>query len=775
MEPLPSAESNRRKKKTRTLLVLAALTLSFAACTRSPSYYLDKGNRQFAQKQYDEAALNYRHAIQIAPQLGEAYYRVGLTDLRLSHARDAYQDLSRAVELLPDRDDAKVALGDLILTTFLANSARPKALYDRFALLSDQLLAKNPKSYDGLRFKGYLSLIDKKLADAEKFFQMANESKRMQPDVVLAWTSVLFLDNQPEQGEELAFKLIESDKTYGPIYDELFRQYSLLKRPGDAENILKAKARNNPRDARSLIQLATYYARTSREQEMQTVLKQMLDDPAAFPQAHLLVGDLYSRMHRWEAADQEYRQGAQANPKEKISYLKRIVDLWLAQGKGEQAAQVAGEILKEQPSDEAAKAVQASLLLASRKPEKVTEAASQFQALVTGNPENPVWRLNLGLALMAKGDAAGASRELREAIKRRSDFLRPRMALADLSQAQGDYNAALRYDDEILAIDPRQNTVRLQRAAILIDAGRYTEARNELMNLKTVFPNEVEFQSAALDLRQKNFKQAETRFRKLLELDHGNVRVLTGLVQTYLAQKQFETALVLLLEEVNRAPKPDQVRPLLADTALGLGRYDIALDQYERLLQGNPDSAPLHLRLAAAYRLKGDLSSAIDHLRKASALAPKDATSFALLGGALTLAGRKSEAMESLRHSLQLKPDNAAVMNDLAFLIVESGGRLDEALALAEKAVRMAPQQPNLTDTLGWIYFKRNSIDIALQIFRGLARKYPGNPEFRYHFGLALLQKGDRATAKAELKAALSSKPSAQLRQNIEAALVKIG
>src|SRR5207248_871255 len=114
-----------------------------------------------------------------------------------------------------------------------------------------------------------------------------------------------------------------------------------------------------------------------------------------------------------------------------------------------------------------------------------------------------------------------------------------------------------------------------------------------------------------------------------------------------------------------------------------------------------------------------------------------------------------------------------SVMNNLAFVIVDSGGNLDEALSLAQKALQKWPQQPNLVDTLGWIYFKKNLNDSALQVFRGLALKYPDNANFHYHFGMALLQKGDKETARTELKSGLSKKPSAETRQNIETALAR--
>ncbi|HXA63756.1 MAG TPA: tetratricopeptide repeat protein [Bryobacteraceae bacterium] len=758
----------------KALPVLAAM-VAVAGCGRSSSYYLAKGRELSAKQQYAEAALNFRKAVQKDSRSGEAYYQLGLTEIRLNQRREAFQDLSRALALLPGQDGVKVTLADFSFNAYVADRTRPKMLYDQVTRLSDQLIAANPKSYDGLRLKGYLAASDKKFKDAEEFFHRANSAKPLSPEMMLMWTEVLFQDNQQAEGEKLARQLIDSNKGYGPIYDELFAHYLLVKKSTEAEEILKAKVNNNPSDAGAALQLAAFYLGASRETEMNGVLKGMLNNPAAFPQAQLQVGDFYERMQHWDDALQQYEAGAKANPKEKIIYLKRITNVWLAQGKGEQALQEINEIRKQEPSDEGAQAVQASLLLRSGKPEKIVEAVLLFQGLVKRSPENATWRFNLGRALAAQPDSSGAKREFLEAAKRKPNFLPPRIALAEQSQAEGDYLSALRYANDVLAIDPDRPAVRLIRAVSLINTGNEAKARGELLKLQQIFPKEVELQLAVLDLKQKKFEEAEIGFGKLLQQDPGNTRALSGFVQTEAAQDQLEKALQLLRQELSKSPNSEVVGLLFADAEVSAGKLDPAIEQYQRLVAMNPRSAQYHLSLGRAYQLKGELFKAIPEIREAGRLAPKDPVPPALLAHTMIAAGQTREAMNGLRHALELRPENAALMNDLAYLLVDSGGNLDEALALAQKAVRAAPEEPEMADTLAWIYVKKNLNESALQILRGLVGKYPDRPNFRYHFGMALLAAGNGASAKREFNSALSMNPPADLRQNIKTALAKIG
>ena len=93
----------------KALPVLAAM-VAVAGCGRSSSYYLAKGRELSAKQQYAEAALNFRKAVQKDSRSGEAYYQLGLTEIRLNQRREAFQDLSRALALLPGQDGVKVTL-----------------------------------------------------------------------------------------------------------------------------------------------------------------------------------------------------------------------------------------------------------------------------------------------------------------------------------------------------------------------------------------------------------------------------------------------------------------------------------------------------------------------------------------------------------------------------------------------------------------------------------------------------------------------------------------
>src|SRR5579864_771332 len=437
---------------TATTILWCALTVFTTSCVQSSQGYLTKGNQSFAAGKNEEAILNYKKAIQKDARFGEAYYRLALAELKTGNGRDAYAALVSASRLLPDHMDIKASLADLLLLSYARDGTRPVSFYKQLSTLADEFLAKDKQSYDGLRIKAYLAWSDGRFKEAEDLFSRANAAKPMTPDLVVAWVQALLLDGQDAQAEQLAHQLIQTHKDAAAIYEVLYRHYRSQNRLADAENVLRTKVNNNPQEIDYVLQLATFYAGNGKRDQMTAVLKPLLSDAKTHPTAYLKVGDFYLALHDWPEAMRQYEAGEQANPKEKSLYLKRIADAWLLQGKGDQAASVMGEILKEQPKDVTAKAVNAALLLKTGKPDKIKTAVTDLQELLKRQPENVVLRFTLARALLANGDLEGARAKFQEVLNKQPRNLPAILALAEFSFAKKDYAQTLQYANLALSI-----------------------------------------------------------------------------------------------------------------------------------------------------------------------------------------------------------------------------------------------------------------------------------------------------------------------------------
>ena len=137
--------------------------------------------------------------------------------------------------------------------------------------------------------------------------------------------------------------------------------------------------------------------------------------------------------------------------------------------------------------------------------------------------------------------------------------------------------------------------------------------------------------------------------------------------------------------------------------------------------------------------------------------------------------GAREQARKEYEIVIQLQPENATALNNLAYLEAEEGVDLDQALAHAQRAQQKLPGNLDVQDTLALVYIRKNLTNDGIRMLRDLVSQRPDSAPFHLHLALALYQKGDRSWAKRELEAALRHQPSAKEQNQIRELLAKVG
>jgi tetratricopeptide (TPR) repeat protein len=767
-------------KRSTLLRCLPLLLLVLASCSRDPKVqaqrYVDNGNKFFAKAKYKEAAIMYRKALTKDQRYGEAYYRLALADLQLGSLSEAVGMLRRSVDLQPDNKDAAVQLANIYLFASTQDEKNGAQLLEEAADLAAKLLAKDPKSYEGHRLSGQIALVKKDPKTAIEELRIANQIKPNQSEVVLAYYEALIRDKQEPAAEKLARDFISQEKTFAAIYDRLYLQYMTDKRFNDAEQILKLKTENNPKSANYLLQLAAHYVVVNRRPDMETVMHKLNDDKQ-FPEGHLLAGDFYFfRMRDFEQARLQYEAGMTALPKDKLVYQKRLVELYANTGSNVQANQLVDTLLKENPKDSDVIAMHAALLLNGGKPEQVNQAVVDLQGLVAKNPGNHLLRFNYARALLAKGQLEPARLQLEDAIKARPDFVAARELLARVYLAKPDAAKALQTSDELLQLDKTNLTGHLTRSAALLALGTMDKARQELDLISRLFPQnpDARYQVGLLAWQDKDFKKAEQVFGALYKDNPKDTRGLFGITETLASQNRLDDAIKVLQKAAAAEPDRVDLKLGVANFYVRAQRYDEAIAIYTAALEKQPNNADLLFRLGETYRRKGDINLAAETFRKSSQAAPNSTLPLLSLGMILETIGPADQAKAVYEQILKLDPNHAVALNNLAYRKAEEGQDLDSALTMAQRAHQIAPNATAMADTLGWIYIKRNMSSDAERIFKDLVIKEPTNAMFHYHYGMALMQKGDKTSARHELETALRNKPPKEEAGKIQDLLTKL-
>ncbi|MCX7661500.1 MAG: tetratricopeptide repeat protein [Candidatus Omnitrophica bacterium] len=126
------------------------------------------------------------------------------------------------------------------------------------------------------------------------------------------------------------------------------------------------------------------------------------------------------------------------------------------------------------------------------------------------------------------------------------------------------------------------------------------------------------------------------------------------------------------------------------------------------------------------------------------------------------------EAEEEFKELLRLNPDDHIVLNALGYLYAENGINLDEAEILIKKALEFEPNNGAYRDSLGWVYYQKSQLDLAIKELERAAELLE-DPVIYEHLGDAYFKVGQILKAKDCWSKALELNPSnLELKKKLE-------
>jgi len=186
----------------------------------------------------------------------------------------------------------------------------------------------------------------------------------------------------------------------------------------------------------------------------------------------------------------------------------------------------------------------------------------------------------------------------------------------------------------------------------------------------------------------------------------------------------------------------------------------------------------LVIRASALLATGGDRDAARVALEEATKNAPNVAPFELQLALLYEQTGQFDRAAERYQRVLDVQPNNAIALNNLAYALAVRLKSPAEALPLAKRAAAGAPNDGTVLDTLAWIeHLLGDDATAAKQIAQAVARA-PGNSEVRLHAAIIYAARGARAVSEIELKEALRLNPSLETRdevRQVRSALAKLG
>lgn len=354
---------------------------------------------------------------------------------------------------------------------------------------------------------------------------------------------------------------------------------------------------------------------------------------------------------------------------------------------------------------------------------------------------------------IAQGALAAEREDIALEEVRKAQALRPEWEAAVLFEAQilqrkSNPEAIARLARHLERY-PNSRDIRLNFARALVVEQRIAEARGEFQKLLSDYPanTEVIYSVALLALQSNELGVAETNLRRLLELnyrDKNGVRMYLGQI----AEEQSRVSDALRwYGEVESGEQYLQAQIRYAQVLGKQGNLDQARSHLRQLAEQNSgQSVPLVLAEAQLLREANQVKEAFQLLGKALDGQPENPD---LLYDYAMLAERidRVDILESsIRKVIAVRPDNAHAYNALGYSLADRNVRLDEARELIEMALKLAPRDYYIIDSMGWVLYRMGQNAEAVHYLR---QAFSGRPdaEIAAHLGEVLWVSGERAEA----------------------------
>ena len=136
--------------------------------------------------------------------------------------------------------------------------------------------------------------------------------------------------------------------------------------------------------------------------------------------------------------------------------------------------------------------------------------------------------------------------------------------------------------------------------------------------------------------------------------------------------------------------------------------------------------------------------------------------------------GEWDKAEKDLLKSLEVNPDQAYVINYLAYSWIEQGVKIEKSLNMLERANELRSNDPYITDSLGWALFKLERYKEAKDYLQLAVKLMPADPIVNDHFGDVLWKNGNKIQARYYWNYVLGlEKTESKLRKIVEEKLTK--
>ena len=760
------------------IIIIIGLFFLFSGCSllksdeeQAEDFY-HSGMTKMESNQLKSAIIEFKNAISKNPGLAKAHFQLGLAYVASHQILSGFMQMRTAVRIDPQNDAFLKTYSNLLFEhhyysdaakyfeklierkqeteglLLLLGTARLKAKHFKKAIETfNQIIIKQPNNVPariGLADALYnLNQINEAQKTLEETASTAKDNIEAQIALAGFYEKRKMYDLAKEKLRQIVHRfpnIGESHVAYG--------QYRVRREQlKDAYNISEMALKLGIQHP-TLYHIKAYFEYKNGEEK--TALKDYEEAVKLFPEDKTsweFLGNYYRMTKDYAKARAIYQRALEKWPDTPGLQLD-IADMYYRDGRMKKAASILDPFLTEYPNNGRAHFLQGKLL---RKEGEKAEAKQQFLLAKKYDSDSADAFFYYGLSLFEERQYENAKEEITSALNLKPDSIKALMILAEIYYRINDDERALTTVNKVLGLQPGDLDATLLRGNVNAQMEDYRAAINDyqyVLARRTGTARE-RFKLAELYEAEGNLDKALKAYLAVADIYPDKSKPLAKMANIYLNRNQSKKAIGICNVFLKKMPGNLKIAMVKAHVLITSGQYTQARRLLEQLTKKHPESEELYLLLAAiALSHKHDPDKAIAFYQKAVQKNPDKASGYIGLANVYEKTGQLDRAEESYQRLLKIDPTNILALNNLAYLYARLDKKLDDALSLAMKAKKRAPNDPDIFDTLGLIHLKKGSLLLSRQYLEKAIARAPNDAGINFHFGVYQYRQNDFSSAR---------------------------
>jgi len=733
---------------------LIFVLLMLSGCQGEPETaqtFIEKGRAHVRQYNTRKAITEYKNALLFDSENDIAHFELAENYVLINSVSEAITAYQAAADINPKNKYAKLRLGQIYLETGKTQDARE---------MISAVLETDPKTIEAYHLLSSIQIRERDFDEAIRTLKKAVLISEKDIKTRFALASLYEVSSKPDMAEAMYIEILAIDSSRRGAYMKLCKLYRKNNAWDKMEALLLHILGTPGIKEAKLTDLARFYEGQKKYSTAETYYNRAVDESPQSVQAIMNLAEFYTRRNERDNATGTMKKAVKLEP-DNPKCLAGLAQVYLAFNLSEYSWHEIGKVREDEKNDSDVVFTQGKLIM---KGGDFKGAYDYFNWVIKQGFINADAYYSRAICIKHHTSPDDPLRkkmkkDFQAALLLEPDMLKARIELIEIYLHEREKEKAAEYLCFAFRKSPRNPKLLILLAALEFLWRDLNGAREIYTAIVEQNPSYIpgHLRLALLYTASGKTNQAVRSYLRAYETDPRQVSILKKISNIFVNKKRYKKAMEFLNSAKIPRDKASQafVENLRGEISVKAGEKSKAINSFQASIALDPAAIAPRINMARLFMKSKQMGKAKTIYEEIERTNPNHLSMLTALGVIHAYQGNPELAESYYRRILAIDAVHGYASNNLAYLLAEADRDTSEALVLGGTALYKIPNNPNVFDTMGWIYYRKGCYLYAILSFKESLALESDNPIVYYHLGMALYKTNESKKARSYFEKAL--------------------